>query len=382
MAHASAPDAAALAAVSDAVLGIAGDLSLDLVLERLVHAARSLADARYAALGTPDDDGGFERFITAGMTDDEIESMGPLPRTHGLLGAMLVDPAAFRTDDVTADPRFRGWWPETHPRMRSFLGVPIVFKGDVIGAFYLTDKVDATTFSDDDERLVTMLAAHAAVLIEHARLYEASRELSVLDERNRLARDLHDAMMQSLFSLRLNLEAAAAAVPDRPGEAVAPLDDARRLLEDVFGELRTLVFELRPAALDADGLAETLRKHLAVVGRTHRLSVSVDTTEAPERPLPSEVEQVLFRIVQEAVTNAVRHASASSLAVTLAARDGAVSVVVRDDGVGFDPDASGVRARRLGLTSMRERAAALGGRATVTSAPGRGTEVLVEVPLA
>ena len=129
------------AAVSDAVIGIAGDLSLDTVLERLVHAARDLADARYAALGTPDGRDGFDRFLTAGMTDDEIESMGPLPRTHGLLGAMLVDPAPFRSRDITADPRFRGWWPPTHPVMRSFLGVPIVFKGDVIGAV-LPDRQD------------------------------------------------------------------------------------------------------------------------------------------------------------------------------------------------------------------------------------------------
>jgi GAF domain-containing protein len=117
----------ALQAVSEAVLGIAGELSVDAVLERLVRTARDLVHARYAALGTPDDEGGFARFITAGMTDAEIEAMGPLPRTHGLLGAMLSGTAPFRTEDITADPRFRGWWPSTHPHMRSFLGVPIVF---------------------------------------------------------------------------------------------------------------------------------------------------------------------------------------------------------------------------------------------------------------
>jgi signal transduction histidine kinase len=381
MATVSAPDAAALAAVSDAVLGIAGDLSVDAVLERLVHAARSLVDARYAALGTPDDDGGFDRFITAGMTDDEIESMGPLPRTHGLLGAVLVDGSAFRTDDITADPRFRGWWPATHPRMRSFLGVPISFKGDVIGAFYLTDKVGAPTFDDGDERLIGLLAAHAAVLIEHARLYEASRELSVLDERNRLARELHDAMTQRLFSLRLVLETAVSSLPDDREAAAARLADARELLDGVFGELRSMILELRPAALDADGLAETLRKHLAVVGRAHELAVLVDVGGADAaRRLPADVELALFRIVQEAVTNVVRHAAASSVEVALTIDDAAVSVVVRDDGVGFDPERRGVRGRRLGLTSMRERAAAVGGRTTVTSAPGAGTEVRVEVP--
>jgi GAF domain-containing protein len=160
-----------LAAVSEAVLGIAGDLSLDTVLERLVHAARDLVGARYAALGTPEEEGdGFARFITAGMSEELVTSLGPLPRTHGLLGAMLVEPAPYRTADVTADQRFRGWWPDEHPVMRSFLGVPIVFRGDVLGAFYLTDKVGAATFDEEDERLVGVLAAHAGVLIEQALL--------------------------------------------------------------------------------------------------------------------------------------------------------------------------------------------------------------------
>lgn len=373
-------DAEALSAVSEAVLGIAGDLSLDVVLERLVGTARHLVDARYAALGVPDDEGsGFARFITAGMTDAEVEAMGPLPRTHGLLGAMLSSPAPFRTPDITADPRFRGWWPPTHPRMRSFLGVPITFKGDVIGAFYLTDKTTGPAFTAADEQLVGVLAAHAAVLIEHARLFEQSRELSVLDERNRLARELHDSMTQALFSLRLTIETAASLLTAEPGRAGEELERARALIDSIFGELRALVFELRPPALEAEGLAATVRKHLDVVGRAHGLAVEVST--GGERPLPSEVERELFRIVQEAVTNAVRHAHASSIAVTIDVGTDAATVVIRDDGVGFDPGARLIRSRRLGLTSMRERAHALGGRLVIESAPGAGTEVRAEVPV-
>ena len=370
----------ALVAVTDAVLGVAGELSVDAVLERLVHAARQLVDARYAALGTPDEEGsGFDRFIPAGMTEAEIEAMGPLPRTHGLLGAMLSSTTPFRTEDITADPRFRGWWPSTHPRMRSFLGVPIVFKGDVIGAFYLTDKTSAPTFSEDDERLVQVLAAHAGVLIEHARLFEQSRELSVLDERNRLARELHDAITQSLFSLRLTLETAASLVPGDPARASAELQRAQSLVEALFGELRSLIFELRPPALEAEGLAATIGKHLEVVGRAHGLDAEV--TVRGDGRLRPEVERELFRIFQEAVTNVVRHAGASSLDVVLELGPQEVSLTVTDDGKGFDPAARAVRSRRLGLTSMRERAQALGGRLSVDSAPGRGTSVRVRVPL-
>jgi signal transduction histidine kinase len=370
---------AALAAVTDAVVGIAGDLSLDTVLERLVHAARELVDARYAALGTPDEDGGFDRFITAGMTDAEIESMGPLPRTHGLLGAMLTDPEPHRTEDITADPRFRGWWPDTHPLMRSFLGVPIVFKGDVIGAFYVTDKTTGPAFTAADEEMVGLLAAHAAVLMEHARFFQESRELSVMDERNRLARDLHDAMTQTLFSLRLTLETAASTAADDPEATARHVQAASALVEATFRELRTLIFELRPPALEVDGLAETVRKHLDVVGRAHGLTVRVTTT--CDRRLPAEVEGAVYRIVQEAMNNVVRHARASTVDVRLSVDDRLAVVEIADDGIGFDPEARTIRSRHLGLTSMRERAQAAGGTCTIASSPGAGTTVRVEVPL-
>src|SRR3977135_3378022 len=142
----SEPQSAALKAVSDAVLAVASKLSVDEVLQRLVDSARELAGARYAALGIPDGAGGVTRFLVAGMSDELVASMGPLPRTHGMLGAMLEASGAYRTDDIHADPRFRGWWPRQHPDMRSFLGVPIVARDEVIGAFYLTEKEGAACF--------------------------------------------------------------------------------------------------------------------------------------------------------------------------------------------------------------------------------------------
>ncbi len=362
------------------MLGIAGDLSLDAVLERLVHAARDLVDARYAALGVPDEEGKeFDRFLTAGLTDEEIEAIGPLPRTHGLLGAMLTDPKPFRTPDITVDPRFRGWWPPSHPRMRSFLGVPIVFRGDVIGAFYLTDKTSAPAFTEADEQLVAVLAAHAGVLMEHARLYEQSRELSVLDERHRMARELHDAMTQALFSLRLTTETAASLVRADPARAEAELATAQRLIDGLFAELRSLIFELRPPALETDGLVTTARKHLDVVARTHGVAISV--TAPDDRRLPPDVERELYRILQEAVTNAVRHARAPRIDVWIDIGPAGVTVTVADDGVGFDPTARAISSRHLGLTSMRERAAALGGTLAIESAPGEGTTVRAVVPV-
>ncbi|MEY2517303.1 MAG: hypothetical protein QOJ89_4661, partial [bacterium] len=178
-------------ALSDAVLAIAAEHAVEPVLQKLVNAARELAGARYAAIGVPDGDGGFGQFITSGMSDELIASLGELPRQHGLLGAILESGVPHRTADIREDPRFRGWWPRAHPSMSSFLGVPIVARGNVVGAFYLTDKEGATAFSDDDQALIETFAAHAALALENARLHERSRELTIVEERNRLARELH-----------------------------------------------------------------------------------------------------------------------------------------------------------------------------------------------
>ncbi len=355
---------AALAAVSEALLGIAGDLRSDAVLERLVEAARGLGGARYAALGVPDEEGdGFSRWISAGLTDDEIDAIGPLPRNHGLLGAALRDPHPFRSEDVRSDDRFDGWWPTAHPDLDAFLAVPIVFRGEVVGAFYLANKEGG--FDADDQRLVRDLADHAAVLIEHSRVYEARRDLSVLEERNRLARELHDALTQSLFGLRLRLEAG-----DTAG--------ASSLLEEIFGELRSLILQLRPPALERDGLAASVAKHLEVVGRTHAIATHLDAPDLGE--VSAEAEQALFRIAQEALTNVVRHAAAREVEVRLERADGAVALTVTDDGKGFEPHDPGISARRLGLVSMRERATDLGGSLAVESSPGAGTTIRARVP--
>jgi signal transduction histidine kinase len=370
---------AALEAMSDAVLAIAAERSVERVLRRLVHAARELAGARYAALGVPDGEGNFAQFVTAGMTDEEVAAMGPLPRTHGLLGAMLESEEPFRTDDVRRDPRFRGWWPRGHPQMASFLGVPIASRSRVLGAFYLTDKEGAPEFTDDDERLIVMLAAHAAIAIDNARLYERARELSVIEERNRLARDLHDSVVQKLFGISLTARSAGTLLDRADDGARAEVERLQVLAEEAIGELRSLVFQLRPAAIETEGLAAALAKHVDVLARVHRLAIALEHEGEPR--LRPGVDEEVFRIAQEALHNALRHAGARAVRVRLEERPGEVVLSVADDGRGFDPDAPALRSRSLGLTSMEERAAALGGTLRIASARGAGTTVDLELPL-
>jgi signal transduction histidine kinase len=361
-------------AVSDAVLAIAGERTVQGGLRRMVDAARDLSGARYAALGIPDHEGGFRQFLTAGISERRAAEIGPLPRTHGMLGAMLETTRSFRSRDLRKDARFEGW-PDRHPTMRSFMGVPIGSKGVVLGAFYLAEKRPRGEFTTGDQARMELLAAHAAVAIENARLYERNRELVVVEERNRLARELHDAVAQKLFSAALTAETAATLVDTDAVAAKAEMRRVGALLSDAGAELRALIFELRPPELDRDGLQETLRKHVDALRRVERAPVELDIT--CDGRLPAKLEQGLHRIAQEALHNAVRHAAAGRINVRLGRDDGVVRLEVCDDGVGFDPAAGGMRAQHLGLTSMEERAAELGATIELRSAPGQGTSVTV-----
>jgi signal transduction histidine kinase len=368
----------ALKAVSDAVLAVASQSSVEEVLQQLVDRARELAGARYAALGIPDGEGGFSQFLVAGMSDELIAELGPLPRTHGMLGAMLETAEPFRTDDIHTDPRFRGWWPRGHPDMRSFLGVPIVAPEGVIGAFYLTEKEGASTFGDGEQELIELLAAHAAIAITNARLYERSRELSILSERNRLALELHDAVSQKLFSMVLTAEAVATLLDRDEAGARAKVTRLKELADEALGELRSLISELRPPDLDRDGLPGALRKQVEVLRDLHAVEIELEV-DGGVAAGDGERDRQVLRIAQEALQNALRHAGAHRVVVRLTAPDGRLVLEVSDDGVGFQPADPELRSRRLGLTSMEERAQRLGGRLEIRSSPEAGTTVRLEV---
>jgi len=374
----------ALRAVSDAVLAVAAQLSVEEVLQRLVDGARELAGARFAALGIPDGEGGFSRFLVSGIDDRLIATMGPLPRTHGLLGAMLESRRSFRTENIHGHPRFRGWWPAEHPDMRSFLGVPIVSRDGVIGAFYLTEKEGPVPagkgealFGAEDQEVIELLAAHAAIAITNARLYERSRELSILSERNRLALELHDVVSQKLFGMVLTAEAAETLLDRDVAAARLQIDRLQRLAREALAELRSLILELRPPDLERDGLAGALRKEVDMLRRLHDVEIELDVQNGAGA---GAHDPDVLRIAQEAMHNALRHGAPGRVSVRLAGDgDGGLVVEVLDDGSGFEPGDSEVRSKHLGLTSMEERARSIGGRLEVRSAPGAGTAVRLEV---
>ncbi|MEV6174744.1 GAF domain-containing sensor histidine kinase [Streptomyces sp. NPDC051954] len=382
-----------LAAVSSALLAMSRHLEVRDVLKTIVASARELLDAQYAALGVPDDHGGFAQFVVDGVSDEQWKAIGPLPRQHGILASMLQEAKVERLADVRKDRRFEGW-PSAHPDLVDFLGLPIRDGDEVIGALFLANKLRSVEghpphppcpkpdggcgFTEDDEELLAILAQHAAIALTNARLYERSRELTIAEERSRLAHELHDAVSQKLFSLRLTAQAAAALVDRDPSRAKGELHQVALLAAEAADELRAAVVELRPAALDEDGLVNTLRTQVQVLDRAHTARVTFAGRGV--RALPAAQEEAVLRVAQEALHNALRHSGAQHVDVTLDRHGSGAVLRVMDDGSGFDPQSIRRAGRHLGLVSMRDRASGAGGSLTVESAPGKGTKIEMEVP--
>jgi signal transduction histidine kinase len=361
--------------VSQVVLAVSSQLRVRDVLQMIVRSARSLAEARYAALGVPGEGGTFAEFVVDGLTAAEQAAIGPLPRQHGMLAVMLREGKPLRLDDIRKDPRFWGW-PAAHPELTDVLGVPIKEGDQTLGFIFAACKTRPGGFTERDERLVSLFAAHAAIALTNARLYEQGRDLSVLQERARLARDLHDAVSQKLFSIRAKARAASVLVRRDPARAIEEIDSVAELAGEAHAELRAVIDGLAPPELAAGGLAGSIRSYAMLAGRTHGTLVEVQACDLPA--FDPQRETVVYRVAQEAISNALRHSEGKLLRVCLGQRQGRVVLDVQDDGKGFDARAPHAG---LGLASMRERAKSAGGRLTVRSTPSTGTLVRLSLPI-
>jgi signal transduction histidine kinase len=539
-----------LRALFEASVAIASELSLEALLQRLVETAAAITGARYAALGVIDPSGSqLERFLTTGVDAETHAAIGDLPRGRGILGLLIREAKPLRLHDLGEDPHSVGF-PPGHPPMRTFLGAPILLRNVAYGNFYLTEKADGEDFTDEDQELVSLLAAQAAVAIENARLYEAAttwstqleslhevgnalavetdldrlldlvarrlrdlldarlvavllpagtdelrfaavargdevgddllgatmsrtasksgrvfergrseRSDSVLDdpevdheimrrfgarsglwvpliarartigliaahdklgadarfsdndvrlaeifasraalavdlsqriardalrrvvdaqelERRRLARELHDETGQALTSILLGLKRLEESVDGETSRAA--VGDLRELVVATLQDVRRLAVELRPKVLDDFGLVPALERLTETFADQTGIAVRFESGLGAER-LPAEVETALYRIVQESLTNIVKHAHARTISIALTRKPGAVAVVVEDDGQGFDP--TDVRDGGYGLEGMRERVGLLDGRLQVESGEGAGTTLVAEVPV-
>ena len=529
-------------ALLEAGLGLASELSLSVVLDRIVAAACDLTSARYGAIGVLGPTGTMVDFITRGISPAARRRIGNMPSGRGILGVLMADPRPLRLADISRDPRAAGF-PSHHPRMTSFLGAPVLAGGRVFGNIYLTDKRGAAEFSGEDERALTMLASQAAVAITNATLYGAAlsrgrwlaaaqtitdatlagspigeilglvadracellagdfaliatpigdgdgglrieasagrgiaplarklllsprgpadralrgshpvvtrashpggrvqpgravpsgasvfarlsghegtlgvlgvvgrrgqspptpdavrmvesfaaqaavaleyarsrhelQRLVLLDERERIAKELHDGVIQSLFAVGMGLQAInPSAAPD---EIARRIESAVGELDHVIGDLRSYIFGLRPGILTDRPLGEALRLLTMEFEARCGVSTKVEIDDQVAGRL-TELGSDVVQLTREALSNISRHAQAHSCRLRLATVRGWAVLTIHDDGVGFAP--SGARTAGLGLLNMEQRVAALGGRMSIRSSPQQGTRVRVALPL-
>ena len=362
----------------EAVLAVAEDLDLDAVLERIVVAACGLVDARFGALGVIDDDepSRLSSFVHHGMDPATIALVGNLPTGRGLLGQLTRDPRPLRLNDLSEHPAASGL-PEGHPPMGAFLGAPIRVRGDVFGNLYLTEKRGGGPFSAEDEAAVIALAAVAGSAIANVKLAVRSRQLSVVRERDRIARDLHDTVIQNLYATGLGLQAA-----QREGlgqaEVQARLARAIESIDATIKEIRATIFALHDDPSAANGARARL---LAVAEETASL-LGFPARLRLDGPLDTLIDRDLVEhlvpVLRESLTNVAKHARASTVTVRVEVIDGHLELEVVDDGVGLPPS---LRPNGMGVTNIQERATLLGGHAEITSVVGGGARMFWRTPL-
>jgi len=363
-----------LRALLDAVLTVGSDLDLATVLRRIVDAAVDLAEARYGALGVIDESGTrLSQFLTVGVDAETHRAIGLPPEGHGLLGTLIVDPKPIRLPELSEHPDSYGF-PPNHPPMHSFLGVPIRVRDTVFGNLYLTDKTTAEVFTDIDEELVVALAAAAGIAIENARLHERVAEMAMFEDRERIARDLHDTVIQRLFATGLSLQGAAR-LAERP-EVRARIEASVEELDQTVKHIRTAIFGLEVTRAQSEGVRSRV---LSLCGEAAG-PLGFEPSVVFDGPVDASVSEAiaieLLSTLQEALTNVARHAGARAVQVEVVCTDDILLRVI-DDGRGID---TMVTADGRGLANMARRAELFHGSLDVRAIDGGGTVLEWHVP--
>ncbi len=363
-----------LARLVEAAASVASQTSLHQVLLTTVDTAMDVTGARYGALGVLGEHGQLVDFIHVGIDDHTARLIGKLPEGRGVLGTITTAAKTIRLEDISRHPDSVGF-PAHHPPMSTFLGVPVRVGDNVFGNLYLTDKPGG--FTDEDEMLVESLAVIAGSAVSTSRLHERLRSLALVEDRERIARELHDSVIQEIFAVGLSLQVAASQVESRPEEVRKRLDEAVEQLDSSITTLRRYIFDIRHRG-DTAGLATRFHQLADQIGRPAGVEVRPVIT-GDDRRLDSELLETAVSFAREAISNAVRHSGAPVVDVVVTVGRRELLVEVRDHGRGFDPAAV---TEGLGLGNLRSRAADAAGEIEIESAPGRGTTVRALLPLA
>ncbi len=350
---------------------VAGQTDLDALLEVTVTTAMELTGARYGALGVVGDHGLLSRFVHHGLPDDAAQAIGNPPEGHGVLGLITRSGTAYRLNRISDHPDSYGF-PDHHPKMETFLGVPVRAGESIFGNLYLTDKQGG--FTDDDQSLVEALALLVGSAINSLRLQVRLRRVAVAEDRERIARDIHDAIIQDLFVVGLSLQGSALGIPDEELK-MSLLQNAARLDESI-ASLRRFIFDLHRPAADERDLRIEIEDLVLRLSDPYDAVVQLSINGA-FAAVPGHIIDDALQIVRESVSNALRHSGSDNVQVAVRESADAIGITVTDSGDGFDLEST---ALGLGLANLTSRAERSGGSLRIETAPGDGTEVHARIP--
>lgn len=373
-----------LAALHEAAISLTRELDLTMVLQKVVDLARELSSAKYGALGVLDEEGEWiEQFIFSGIPGHARMQMGDTPRGHGLLGAVIREGKPVRVSRIGEDKRSIGF-PNFHPAMQSFLGVPIRFKDEVIGELYLSDKSgslgETLDFTEQDQNILEMFATQAAIAIKNAQLYRQAHQLTILQERERFGMDLHDGIIQSIYAIGLMLDDTQHRMIEAPETAPDGIAYAITGLNEVIRDIRNYILDLRPNRFQGRDLKEGLAELVRELRANSFLDVALDLDGTSVAFLDPEKTVEILHIAQESLSNIRKHARATRVEICLCAREGELQMMIKDDGVGIDLEKT-QNSTGNGLRNMQERAARLGAIFGVENIEAGGTEICIKIPL-
>lgn len=372
---------ARLRALHEAEIALTSELALEKVLQRVVDLSRQLLNARYGALGVIGDEGKLKQFITSGINPHTRANIGHLPQGLGLLGYLMHKGEPIRVADIQAHPESVGF-PPNHPPMKTLLGVPLLYKGELLGDIYLTEKAGGLPFNEKDEELLVLFGAQAAAALANARLVQQIEGLAVVEERQRFAMDLHDGIIQSIYAIGLTLESTALRLNEEPEAVYEQLRAAVRTLDEIIQDIRGYIVNLGPGRFGGKSLSAGLLDLAREIRMSSMTQVKVEVEEGVDESLVPAQTAELFHIAREALTNIVKHARASLAEIQVEMDDDLehVIVIIKDNGDGFVAPVAGFPEQRHGLRNMRQRVTAMDGTLEVLSAPGQGTTLRIVVP--
>lgn len=364
-----------LNAISKAVTRASQAQTLEQVLEQIAHVSRDLVNARYAAIGIPREDGTLEHFKVSGLSKEDILKIGKPPTGRGLLGEIIQGRETIRLDSLAEHAKSFGF-PKGHPAMTSFLGVPIQTNGDLLGSIYLTDRLDGQPFTDEDRHIIEVMASYVAMALVNSTAREQQRRLALLEERERIAMELHDGVIQTLYAVGMSLNVLQnRGVITEPDEMKPILDTLDQAVEDI----RAYIHKLHTYQPDQESFYDAVESALTKLTFPSKLDIRIEAPSEPPLLGLTGVENLLH-IIYEAASNVIRHADATELTIRVSQSSEAVKLEITDNGKGFDTQKM-VKDDGLGLKNVRRRAEIVGGTTQVVSQPGHGTQLSVFLPV-